>query len=528
MNRTMIVLGLVLWGAAASGLAFAAGPDAAHRLTLTLRSRAAADASALGIRREKVVWDARKTAAIVCDMWDKHWCKGATRRVGQMAPRMNELLGALRHTGVFILHAPSGTMGHYKDHPARRRAQQAPRAKDLPDGIGKWCRQIDSEKGTKWPIDQSDGGCDCEPRCKRGSPWRKQIEAIEIRDADAITDSGVETWNLLARRGIENVLVMGVHTNMCVIGRPFGLRNLARFGKNVVLVRDMTDTMYNPRKAPFVSHFRGTELIVEHIEKYVCPTVTSADVLGGGGFRFPADDRPRVLLAIAEREYRTWETLPAFARDVLADQCGCSVTVVCGKPEKDRNFIPGFADALKQADLLLLSARRRALPEGDIKALRTYLGSGGPVVAIRTASHAFDTKGKHAAGHAEWRKFDPEVLGGNYHGHYGGGPKTTVTIAKGGKGHPILAGVKAPFTTKGSLYRTSPLAESTTLLLMGAIPGKEPEPLAWTNTYGKSRIFYTSLGHVDDFKGKDPPLVRLLRNAVFWALNKPVPKQNAG
>jgi len=523
----MIVPGLVLLGGAVSGLTRAAEPDAAHRLALTLRSRAADDAGAFGVRREEVVWDARKTAAIVCDMWDRHWCKGATRRVGQMAPRMNELLKAAREMGVLVIHAPSGTMGHYKDHPGRKRARGAPRAADLPDGIGKWCRGIDSEKGVKWPIDQSDGGCDCEPRCKSGSPWRKQVEAIEIHQGDAISDSGVEVWNLLARRGIENVMIMGVHTNMCVIGRPFGLRNMARCGKNVVLVRDMTDTMYNPRKAPFVSHFRGTELIVEHIEKYVCPTVTSADVLGGRPFRFPADERPRILLAIAEREYRTWETLPAFARDVLADICGCSVTVVHGAPDKDRNFIPGFAEALKQADLLLLSARRRALPEGDIKALREFLAAGKPLVGVRTASHAFDTKGKHPAGHAEWRKFDPEVLGGNYHGHYGRGPKTAVTIASGAEGHPILAGVKAPFAAKGSLYRTSPLAESTTLLLMGAIPDKDPEPLAWTNTYGKSRVFYTSLGHVDDFKGTDPPLVRLLRNAVFWALSKPVPKRNA-
>ena len=34
----------------------------------------------------------------------------------------------------------------------------------------------------------------------------------------------------------------GVHTNMCVLGRPFGLRQMARLGKNTALVRDMTDT----------------------------------------------------------------------------------------------------------------------------------------------------------------------------------------------------------------------------------------------------------------------------------------------
>ena len=82
---------------------------------------------------------------------------------------------------------------------------------------------------------------------------------------------------------------MGVHTNMCVLDRPFAIRRMLSLGKNVLLMRDMTDTMYNPKRAPFVSHFRGTELIVEHIEKFVCPTITSDQVIGGKVFRFKGD-----------------------------------------------------------------------------------------------------------------------------------------------------------------------------------------------------------------------------------------------
>ena len=76
-----------------------------------------------------------------------------------------------------------------------------------------------------------------------------------------------------------------------MLGRPFGLRQLAKNGKNVVLMRDLTDTMYNPARWPYVSHFRGTDLIIEHIEKYVCPTVTSDQVVGGQPFRFKGDVR---------------------------------------------------------------------------------------------------------------------------------------------------------------------------------------------------------------------------------------------
>jgi hypothetical protein len=80
---------------------------------------------------------------------------------------------------------------------------------------------------------------------------------------------------------------------MCVLGRPFSIRQMVSLGKSVLLMRDMTDTMYNSRKRPFVSHFAGTDLVVEHIERYWCPSITSADFLGGAPFRFKGDTRPR-------------------------------------------------------------------------------------------------------------------------------------------------------------------------------------------------------------------------------------------
>jgi len=67
----------------------------------------------------------------------------------------------------------------------------------------------------------------------------------------------------------------------------------------VALVRDLTDTMYNPKRKPFVDHFAGTDLVVEHIEKHWCPTVTSDQVLGGAPFRFAQSPRCDALPADA-------------------------------------------------------------------------------------------------------------------------------------------------------------------------------------------------------------------------------------
>lgn len=240
-------------------------------------------------RDRTLTWDPAATALIVCDVWDTHWCQGAAKRVEEIAPRMDWFVRAARERGMLIVHAPSGCMEFYKQHPARRRAQLAPAAPEPPAEIGKWCYWISDEEKAHYPIDQSDGGCDCTPVCATSNPWKRQIASIEIRDEDAISDSGTEIWNLFTERGIRNVMVLGVHTNMCVLGRPFGLRNLARYGKQPVLVRDLTDTMYNHRAAPFVNHFRGTDLTIHHVERWVCPTITSDQLLGGAPFRFGAD-----------------------------------------------------------------------------------------------------------------------------------------------------------------------------------------------------------------------------------------------
>jgi type 1 glutamine amidotransferase len=179
-------------------------------------------------------------------------------------------------------------------------------------------------------------------------------------------------------------------------------------------------------------------------------------------------------------------------------------------------------EALTRADLVVVFARRRAFPAEQMNYLRDYLDRGKPLIGLRTASHAFDARGQGPKGHFEWPRFDPEVLGGNYNGHYDKGVEATITAVDGAAGHPILAGVLTPFKTTAALYRASPLAKSAKALLVGAIPGEKPEPVAWTNTYGKSRVFYTSLGSLDDFT--NPQFRRLLVNAVFWAMDKTVPE----
>lgn len=250
-------------------------------------------------------WPAAETAFIVCDVWDKHHCLNAVRRMEEFAPRMNDVLNAARRRGATIIHAPSDCMPAYTEHPARKRALAAPVAADRPRDIEFWCSRIPREEAASYPLDQSDGGEDDDPaehadwaaKLKAlgrnpGMPWKSQSPLIDIdAEHDYISDRGDEVWNVLAARRIQNVVLVGVHLNMCVLGRPFGLRQMVRSGKRVALMRDMTDCMYNPARWPFVDHFTGNDLMIAHVERFVCSTLTSDQLLDGPEFRSKYDLR---------------------------------------------------------------------------------------------------------------------------------------------------------------------------------------------------------------------------------------------
>ncbi|MDR1122334.1 MAG: isochorismatase family protein [Dysgonamonadaceae bacterium] len=227
-------------------------------------------------------WNPHETAIIICDMWDRHWCDGATARVAEMAPAMNELLETARRQGITIIHAPSDCMDYYTDSPGRKEISKYNDKKIAKLANGD---RLPSEENAVWPIDQSDEGCEnaeCQPR----RVWSRQTDLLTITDGDLISDSGAEIGAYFKKKKIKNVILAGVHTNMCVIGRSFGLRAMKKMGMNVVLMRDMTDLMYNPQRYPYTTHLGGLALMVEYIEKYVCPTVTSSDVTGKAPFVF--------------------------------------------------------------------------------------------------------------------------------------------------------------------------------------------------------------------------------------------------
>ncbi|NLD73994.1 MAG: cysteine hydrolase [Chloroflexi bacterium] len=222
------------------------------------------------VEERPAAWPAGETALLLCDVWDDHWSRGAVERLEAMIPRMSAVVEAARELGVLIVHAPSDTMTFYEGHPARVRALETPRV-PLPEEI--------AHADPPLPVDAADHGSDTgETTTHR--PWTRQHPGITIDPArDVISDQGEEVYSVLQANGRRRLLIMGVHTNMCILHRTFAIKQMVRWGVDVALLRDLTDAMYNPASSPYVSHEEGTRLVVGYIEKFWCPTALSADVL---------------------------------------------------------------------------------------------------------------------------------------------------------------------------------------------------------------------------------------------------------
>jgi type 1 glutamine amidotransferase len=177
----------------------------------------------------------------------------------------------------------------------------------------------------------------------------------------------------------------------------------------------------------------------------------------------------------------------------------------------------GGLDALACADLLVIYTRFRQLPEREMAALATYIGRGGAVLGLRTSTHAF--RFPDSSPWSSWNEgFGRDVLGSPWVSHHGHTSSTEIT-REPGCSHPILDGLPATFTSRSWLYRVE-LSEGCQPLLHGEPVAPEdtptPGPVAWTREVRGGRIFFTSLGHPEDFTLAS--FRRLLINAARWCL----------
>jgi type 1 glutamine amidotransferase len=226
-----------------------------------------------------------------------------------------------------------------------------------------------------------------------------------------------------------------------------------------------------------------------------------------------ADESPKPLKVCILSGCNTYDSetsLPPF-QAWLEQSYNVRCVRVVRKADGD---LPGL-EQLDNCDVAFVFIKRMQLKDDQLARFKSYMTSGRPIVAVRTASHAVQT----------WLEFDKEVLGGNYHGHHPMGPVTKVAVAAAAKQHPILAGVELTAASE-SLYKNEGHASDIQLLLSGTIPGQPTEALAWTREYKGGRVFYTSLGGQETFQ--QTAFRSLLANALFWASRRNVEAKRSG
>jgi len=250
-----------------------------------------------------------------------------------------------------------------------------------------------------------------------------------------------------------------------------------------------------------------------------------------------------IVFLAGDHEYRGEQTLPMLAR-ILAKHHGFKCTVLFSVDKKTGEIVPGSSympgtEALNDADLAVVFLRFQNLPADQMKPLVDYLDRAGPVVGLRTSTHAFKIPSDSEfakydfkfAGEDYKGGFGRQVLGETWAGHYGTNHKmsTRLDIVEEQKGHPILIGVEKPWAECGG-YWTDPMPGSNVLAMAQPLvsmekgaepePTKKPCPNSWTRTYsGKNgatgRVFNTTSGASEDIR--DDGFRRMLINACFWA-----------
>ena len=234
----------------------------------------------------------------------------------------------------------------------------------------------------------------------------------------------------------------------------------------------------------------------------------------------------RVVFMVGEAEYESQTSMPPVAAEVK-EKLGVRTTVCTSDPipHGQMHSFPGL-EALADADLLVVFTRFRILADEQMETLKAYLDSGRPVVGLRTSTHSF-----RFPKDSPWRSwndgFGTDLFGTPWKTHYGGGTNTEVRKDPAAAGHAILEGVDDTFRVRSWLYHVLPLPETCKPLMWGKVVGDDKDqrakdrdavenPVAYTNMHKGARVFYTSLGHKEDFEAQS--FRTLLLNGIRWAL----------
>jgi NPCBM/NEW2 domain/Chitobiase/beta-hexosaminidase C-terminal domain len=213
-----------------------------------------------------------KAGVVIVDMWNWHWCKTSTARVAALVPRLKRAVDSARDMGMTVFWCPSDVADNYigtAPYEAAFQVQPIP----LPP-----LKELDC------PPAPDGGGCTCGvPRCQGSYGWDGMHTDLKMSDGDFMPNDLETLYTLCKQRGLTHIIYAGVHTQVCLLGKSIGLRNMTRAGFRCLLCRDLTDAhgKYDPSAGITPDQF--TAEVVRHFEMHLAATIDFADELRRAG-----------------------------------------------------------------------------------------------------------------------------------------------------------------------------------------------------------------------------------------------------
>lgn len=218
--------------------------------------------------------DPKKVGIIAVDCWDYHWCRTWRNRAASLIPRFNHCFDAARALGMTLVFSPTNAMRDLNESPQRKATlalpnHPLPALLDLPD---------------PFPGAIRFGMCECGlgVECFYTNNVDNQNPDLKMTASDFIALTQQEAYNIFKERGITHILYTGFATNMCMWGKPTGMKYMRQFGFRCLFARDLTEAITGYVEESF-NPTRGTLEVIEVIERDLAPSIDMEQTMRRAG-----------------------------------------------------------------------------------------------------------------------------------------------------------------------------------------------------------------------------------------------------
>lgn len=216
-----------------------------------------------------------KTALVLVDVWNVHFIESWLERASKITlDAVVPALEAARDAGLTIIHAPCPEV-------ARQFPQHLP---NMPSSLTPTSPEPD------WPPAafrrrQGEYIAYVGPRSQPPGihiHWDKvksqlsMSPAIKVKDEDVVVATGRQLHYVLAERKILHLIYAGFAANWCLMGRDYGIRSMARYGYNIIVLRDCTTGVEFPDT---LDNCFVTEVTIREIEQQFGFSASNTDFI---------------------------------------------------------------------------------------------------------------------------------------------------------------------------------------------------------------------------------------------------------